>query len=322
MKKACSVIMCLILVLTMQFAVFAENVNLSTIVPDSHEITITFNEGGYVLHSGRRMTSGDKIIVNRFDGVTLDIIAKPDAHLESVFVNGEDVTAQVVNGRLKLENVVTDVDINFVFIDCNDPSVTDDPCARMSLKGKVYKGEDVMPSAKLEFDFGEFEAKADKKGAYKLDEIKDGRHTVSIYDKDENLAGEQAFVISVSDTATEVSVVTLDDGTRIVTVPKDTSELWLNFVVNADGSVDIIPSGPDGEEPTPTPTPDPEPTPKPDKDKGDIIKDHPIISKTGALIKENLVATFVLALDGLFILFFILWRKKRKDKEDEGAKVN
>ena len=36
MKKACSVIMCLILVLTMQFAVFAENVNLSTIVPDSH----------------------------------------------------------------------------------------------------------------------------------------------------------------------------------------------------------------------------------------------------------------------------------------------
>ena len=322
MKKACSVIMCLILVLTMQFAVFAENVNLSTIVPDSHEITITFNEGGYVLHSGRRMTSGDKIIVNRFDGVTLDIIAKPDAHLESVFVNGEDVTAQVVNGRLKLENVVTDVDINFVFVECNDPSVTDDPCARMSLKGKVYKGEDVMPSAKLEFDFGEFEAKADKKGAYKLDEIKDGRHTVSIYDKDENLAGEQAFVISVSDTATEVSVVTLDDGTRIVTVPKDTSELWLNFVVNADGSVDIIPSGPDGEEPTPTPTPDPEPTPKPDKDKGDIIKDHPIISKTGALIKENLVATFVLALDGLFILFFILWRKKRKDKEDEGAKVN
>ena len=322
MKKACSVIMCLILVLTMQFAVFAENVNLSTIVPDSHEITITFNEGGYVLHSGRRMTSGDKIIVNRFDGVTLDIIAKPDAHLESVFVNGEDVTAQVVNGQLKLENVVTDVDINFVFIDCNDPSVTDDPCARMSLKGKVYKGEDVMPSAKLEFDFGEFEAKADKKGTYKLDEIKDGRHTVSIYDKDENLAGEQAFVISVSDTATEVSVVTLDDGIRIVTVPKDTSELWLNFVVNADGSVDIIPSGPDGEEPTPTPTPDPEPTPKPDKDKGDIIKDHPIISKTGALIKENLVATFVLALDGLFILFFILWRKKRKDKEDEGAKVN
>lgn len=324
MKKACSVIMCLILVLTMQFAVFAENMNLSTIVPDSHEITVTFNEGGYVLHSGRRMTSGDKITVNRFDGVTLDIIAKPDAHLESVSVNGEDVTAQVVNGQLKLENVVTDVDINFVFIDCNDPSVTDDPCVRMSLKGKVYKGEDVMPSAKLEFDFGEFEAKADKKGAYKLDEIKDGRHTVSIYDKDENLAGKQAFVISVSDTATEVSVVTLDDGTRIVTVPKDTSELWLNFVVNADGSVDIIPSGPDGEEPTPTPTPDPEPTPKPDKDKdkGDIIKDHPIISKTGALIKENLVATFVLALDGLFILFFILWRKKRKDKEDEGAKVN
>lgn len=322
MKKACSVIMCLILVLTMQFAVFAENMNLSTIVPDSHEITVTFNEGGYVLHSGRRMTSGDKIIVNRFDGVTLDIIAKPDAHLESVFVNGEDVTAQVVNGQLKLENVVTDVDINFVFIDCNDPSVTDDPCVRMSLRGKVYKGEDVMPSAKLEFDFGEFEAKADKKGAYKLDEIKDGRHTVSIYDKDENLAGEQAFVISVSDTATEVSVVTLDDGTRVVTVPKDTSELWLNFVVNADGSVDIIPSGPDGEEPTPTPTPDPTPTPEPDKGKGDIIKDHPIISKTGALIKENLVATFVLALDGLFILFFILWRKKRKDEEDEGAKVN
>ena len=321
MKKACSVIMCLILVLTMQFAVFAEDMNLKTVVPDSHEITVTFNEGGYVLHSGRRMESGDKIIVNRFDSVTLEVITKPDAHLEAVYVNGEDVTAQMQYGKLVLEDISSDMDVNFVFCKCDDPSVDEDPCVRMKLNGKVYKGEDIMPEARLEFDFGEFETVADKKGAYKLDEIKDGRHTVSIYDKDGTLAGEQSFVIDVSDTATEVTVVTLDDGTRIVTVPKGTSELWLDFVVNADGTVNIIPSGPDGDEPTPTP---PAPTPEPgndDKDIGKIIKDSPIISRTGALIKENIVAAFVLALDGLFILFFVLWRRKRRDDEDEGAKV-
>ncbi len=315
MKKACSVIMCLILVLTMQFAVFAEDVNLKTVVPDSHEITVTFNDGGYVLHSGRQMESGDKIIVNRFDSVTLEIIAKPDAHLEAVYVNGEDVTSQMKYGSLTLENVSTDIDVNFVFCECDDPSIDDDPCNRMALSGNVYKGEDKMPKAKLQFDFGELEATADKDGAYKLDEIKDGRHTVSIYDKDGVLTGEQGFVIEVSDTAAEVTVVKLDDGTRLVTVPKNTSELKLDFIVNDDGSIDIVPSKTD-DEPVPTPQPD-----KGDKDIGEKIKNSPVISKTGELIRENTVAAIVIALDGLFILFFVLWRRKRRDDEDEGAKV-
>lgn len=321
MKKACSVIMCLILILTVQLAAFAEDMNLKTVVPDSHEITVTFNEGGYVLHSGRRMDSGDRIIVNRFDGVTLEVIAKPEAHLEAVYVNGEDVTAQMEHGKLTLENVSSDIDVNFVFCECDDPNIEEDPCVRMKLSGKVYKGDAIMPKARLEFDFGELEATADKDGAYKLDEIKDGRHTVSIYDKDGALAGEQSFAVEVSDTATQVTVVKLDDGTQIVTVPRGASELWLDFVVNADGTIDITPSGPDGDEPTPTP---PAPTPEPgndDKDIGKIIKDSPVISRTGALIKENIAAAFVLALDGLFILFFVLWRRKRRDDEDEGAKV-
>ena len=315
MKKACSVIMCLILVLTMQLASFAEDMNLKTVVPDSHEITVTFNDGGYVLYSGRQLESGDKIIVNRFDGITLEIIAKSDSHFEAVYINGEDATSQMKYGSLTLENVSTDIDVNFVFCECDDPSIDEDPCVRMKLSGNVYMGEDKMPEAKLQFDFGELEATADKDGAYKLDEIKDGRHTVSIYDKNGELAGEQSFVIEVSDTATEVTVVKLDDGTRLVTVPKNSSELYLDFIVNADGSIDIVPTRTD-DEPIPTPEPD-----KGNKDIGNIIKNSPVISKTGELIRENTVAAIILALDGLFILFFILWRKKRRDDEDEGAKV-
>ena len=202
-----------------------------------------------------------------------------------------------------------------MFCECDDPSIDEDPCVRMKLSGNVYMGEDKMPEAKLQFDFGELEATADKDGAYKLDEIKDGRHTVSIYDKNGELAGEQSFVIEVSDTATEVTVVKLDDGTRLVTVPKNSSELYLDFIVNADGSIDIVPTRTD-DEPIPTPEPD-----KGNKDIGNIIKNSPVISKTGELIRENTVAAIILALDGLFILFFILWRKKRRDDEDEGAKV-
>ena len=50
MKKACSAVLCVLLCFALQIGVFAEGMELKTVVPEQHEITITYNEGGYVLY--------------------------------------------------------------------------------------------------------------------------------------------------------------------------------------------------------------------------------------------------------------------------------
>ena len=51
MKKACSVLLSVLLIFTMQLCVFAEageigKTQLKTVVPNTHEITVTYNDGG------------------------------------------------------------------------------------------------------------------------------------------------------------------------------------------------------------------------------------------------------------------------------------
>lgn len=54
MKKACSVLLSVLLIFTMQLCVFAEageigKTQLKTVVPNTHEITVTYNDGGMSL---------------------------------------------------------------------------------------------------------------------------------------------------------------------------------------------------------------------------------------------------------------------------------
>jgi hypothetical protein len=182
----------------------------------------------------------------------------------------------------------------------------------MAMSGHVYHGEDdPMPGAQLVFDLGEFEATADEDGAYRVDVIKDGYHTVSIYDKDGNLAGEEGFSVTVSDSATEMTVVRLANGTQLVTVPAGTKQIYLNFVVQDDGSIllqpDEAPTAPVPQEPTTTPA-----------GTGNPILDNPVISKTGAILRENPVLAAVLFVFAAFLILLpILRRKKDDEAEDE-----
>ena len=68
MKKACSVLLSVLLIFTMQLCVFAEageigKTQLKTVVPSTHEITVTYNDGGYVLKDGNLIASGAKLTV-------------------------------------------------------------------------------------------------------------------------------------------------------------------------------------------------------------------------------------------------------------------
>ena len=380
MKKVAGVFLALLLCFGMQLGAFADSATLKTVVPDTHEITVAYNDGGYVLRDGSVVQNGAAFSVARFDTLRLDVIAKMDSHLKSVRINGQDVTDQLAYGQLTIDSVNTDMHIVFTFEKCadaenptdpdepttepggepttepgettepggepttdpgettepggeptTDPGETTepggepttepgggdhhgDPCIRMAMSGHVYHGEDdPMPGAKLVFDLGEFEATADEDGAYRVDVIKDGYHTVSIYDKDGNLAGEEGFSVTVSDSATEMTVVRLANGTQLVTVPAGTKQIYLNFVVQDDGSIllqpDEAPTAPVPEEPTTTPD-----------DGGKTDTNIPIISQTGAILRENPVLAAVLFVFAAFLILLpILRRKKDDEAEDETA---
>ena len=382
MKKVAGVFLALLLCFGMQLGAFADSATLKTVVPDTHEITVAYNDGGYVLRDGSVVQNGAAFSVARFDTLRFDVIAKMDSHLKSVRINGQDVTDQLAYGQLTIDSVNTDMHIVFTFEKCadaenptdpdepttepgettepggeptTDPGETTepggepttepggepttepggepttepggepttepgggdhhgDPCIRMAMSGHVYHGEDdPMPGAKLVFDLGEFEATADEDGAYRVDVIKDGYHTVSIYDKDGNLAGEEGFSVTVSDSATEMTVVRLENGTQLVTVPAGTEQIYLNFVVQDDGSIvlqpDEVPTEPVPEEPTTTPD-----------DGGKTDTNIPIISQTGAILRENPVLAAVLFVFAAFLILLpILRRKKDDEAEDETA---
>lgn len=351
MKKVAGVFLALLLCFGIQLGAFADSATLKTVVPDTHEITVAYNDGGYVLRDGSVVQNGAAFSVARFDTLRFDVIAKMDSHLKSVRINGQDVTDQLAYGQLTIDSVNTDMHIVFTFEKCadaenptdpdepttdpdeptTDPGETTepggepttepgggdhhgDPCIRMAMSGHVYHGEDdPMPGAKLVFDLGEFEATADEDGAYRVDVIKDGYHTVSIYDKDGNLAGEEGFSVTVSDSATEMTVVRLENGTQLVTVPAGTEQIYLNFVVQDDGSIvlqpDEVPTEPVPEEPTTTPD-----------DGGKTDTNIPIISQTGAILRENPVLAAVLFVFAAFLILLpILRRKKDDEAEDETA---
>ena len=372
MKKVASVFLALLLCFGIQLGAFADSATLKTVVPDTHEITVAYNDGGYILRDGSVVQNGAAFSVARFDSLRLDVIAKMDSHLKSVRINGQDVTDQLAYGQLTIASVNTDMHIVFTFEKCEDAEnptdpdepttdpdepttepggepttdpdepttdpdeptepggepTTDpdeptepgggdhhgDPCIRMAMSGHVYHGEDdPMSGAKLVFDLGEFEATADEDGAYRVDVIKDGYHTVSIYDKDGNLAGVEDFSVTVSDSATEMTVVRLANGTQLVTVPAGTKQIYLNFVVQDDGSIllqpDEAPTAPVPEEPTTTPD-----------DGGKTDTNIPIISQTGAILRENPVLAAVLFVFAAFLILLpILRRKKDDEAEDETA---
>lgn len=323
MKKACSMLLSVLLIFTMQLCVFAEageigKTQLKTVVPSTHEITVTYNDGGYVLKDGNLIASGAKFAVDRFDSLSLGAVAKLDSHLERVTVNGKDYTGKLQYGMLRFDSVTTDMNIVFTFKKCFGPTEPttnpggdhEDPCVRMGMNGNVYRGKNLFPGAKLDIDLGEIKAEAGKDGAYSVDVIKDGFHVVTITDENGEVAGKTTFSVSVSDTATETTVIKLDDGSQIAIVPKGTNTLWLDFVVNDDGTINIVPGTP-VEEPT-----NEVPVTKP-SDSGNPIINNPVISKTGELIRENPLAAAAVFLCGLSLIFFIILRKKRKDDEEE-----
>ncbi len=338
MKKVLSVVISIAMLLVMAVPSFA--MQLSTEVPSEHTVTVNYNEGGYALINGKFCADGAEFKVNRFGEINLGVWLENRHHLNKITVNGVDVTDEYVYGNLKISDIAEDTHIDIVFGKCfDDPN---DNCQMTNVEGTVYLGDNELKDAELNFDFGNATVTTDHSGRYKVYDIAEGKHFVTI-SKDGTVLANTSFVVVMTDDGDEVVLAVAQDGTQVVIVPTGTEWIYLDFYIvdkNGDGIPDKNPDDTDPGDPyNPDPV-DPDNINKPDDgnkpndgyDGGDEDKDNdgviiklgekkrpviiPNIPNTLAELLQNPVAMSSIMALSLF-LFIIIFFKRKKDNEEE-----
>ena len=121
MKKALALLLCLLLACGCCLPALAADgagqsgMTLSTVVPDTHTVQVTYNRGGYVMVNGALCEDGCTLTVPRHSQLELSLITQKGYRVESVLVNGVDVTASVVNGSYTIPSVSRDIEIAVTF---------------------------------------------------------------------------------------------------------------------------------------------------------------------------------------------------------------
>ena len=335
MKKAISIIVALAVVFVMAIPAFAGNTVISTSVPYEHSVTIIYNDGGYVLVNGKLCPDGTQFNINRFGEIDLGVIYENGYHIESIEVNGADVTEQFVSGNLKITNIVNDVFVKVVFEKCSsDPN---DKCSKVDIEGTVYLGKKEVKGAELSFDFGSVTAKTNADGRYLVKDIADGKHLVTI-SKDGEVLANFSFVIERADVK-EVTLTTASDGTQVVLVPFDAEKIYLDFNIVDNDKNGIPDKDPDDTDPGNPNVPefkDPDDdgdghiddydgTPDGDEDNDGVVitiggpkKDVPIIDIPYTFVEYFGQPITIISLMALSLFFFIIIIfKRKKDEEDE-----
>lgn len=277
MKKVLSVVVALAMVLAMAIPGFA--MQIGTTVPVEHSVTINYNDGGYVLVNGKICADGAQFKIDRFGEIDLGVLLENGYHLDSIIVNGVDVTDEYANGNLKISDIVIDTYIDVTFEKCSDDP--NDQCKKADMEGTVYLGDKELKGATLSFDFGSAAATTDNDGRYKVDDISEGKHFVTI-SKDGEVLANTSFVIVMTDDIDKVALTEASDGTQVVLVPAGTDVIYLDFYI-LDGDGNGIPDkDPDETDPGDPNNPDPvdpdgnpdDITPDDDKDDDGILDDE------------------------------------------------
>ncbi len=273
MKRTISIIVAIAMTFIMGVSVFGAEI--STTVPYEHTVTVNYNDGGYVLINNKLCADGTQFNINRFGEIDLGVVYRNGYHLNSIKVNGVDVTENYKGGNLKISNIVNDTYVIVTFEKCSsDPQ---DKCGQVDMEGTVYLGDKELKNAQLSFDFGSATAKTDNDGRYYVEDIADGKHVVTISSDNKDLA-HFTFVIERADVE-KTTLKTASDGTQIVVVPLDADKIYLDFnIVDNDnnGIPDQDPDKTDPGDPDNPPVIDPDGDPDisydPDDD-GDGIPD-------------------------------------------------
>lgn len=118
MKRILSVFLLigtLMLPLLHPVSAFADTTTVITSVPKEAAITVEIEGCGTVWISGQPVTKNSTIFVDRLKEVTAVLSPDPGYALKVVYLNGEDVTQQLVNGKLAIGEIQFDTVISVLF---------------------------------------------------------------------------------------------------------------------------------------------------------------------------------------------------------------
>ena len=228
MKKITALLLCFLLLCTCALTVFAEkpegrdgDVLISVEVPDTHKVTVCA-EGAAAFWQGVR---GEEFTVERLS--TPRILIRPESGkmIQTVLLNGVDVTALLHGGYLELSPVCEDQTITVITEDEPIP-----PPDTFTVKGKVTLNGQPLQNVVLELRSSLVATKTDKNGNFAFHGVALGEHSLTAL-KDGIVVGYLSFDMK-KDAQTNLSL--LENGSYIVSVDQTGAGVELHLVLNEE----------------------------------------------------------------------------------------
>ncbi|MGN1473479.1 MAG: carboxypeptidase-like regulatory domain-containing protein [Eubacteriales bacterium] len=172
MKKITTLLLSLLLLCGMSMTAFAEDVDISTTVPESHHITVVA-DGAEVFCGGG---SGGSFTVGRLAAPTTVLIrADSGKTVKQVLLNGEDITSQIKGGYYTLAPVYEDKTLTVITEEA--PSVPQGKA--YTIKGTVLRDGQPVPGITFELRSTLKTTVTDQDGLFSFDSVAYSKYSLT-----------------------------------------------------------------------------------------------------------------------------------------------
>ena len=225
MKKITALLLCFLILCMCSITALAEErqeeVQISAAVPHTHTVTVTA-DNAKVFFEG---ISGETFAVDRLSEPRLLVRAESGKVIQSVTLNGVDVTTLLQGGYLELAPVYEDQVIAVVTGD--EPAAPKDT---FTVKGKVTLNGQPLAGVDLELRSTLKTAKTDKNGNFQFTGVEPGKHSLTAL-QDSKVIGYLSFEME-TDNKADVSME--EDGTYTLLIDQEGAGVELHLVLNED----------------------------------------------------------------------------------------
>lgn len=231
MKKIAAVLMCLCLIVVFSVTAYASqsNTNISTVVPDTHIITVV-SDGAGVFFDG---VSGSSFTVDRLSEPTFIIRADSGKTVSQILLNGEDVTSSAKGGYYTLTPVYEDKTLTVV---TEELPKSDTPQSKVyTVKGTVIRDGQSVEGVTVELRSPLKTGVTDKDGSFLFDGVECGSYSLTAIENG-LIVGYAEFELTEG---VKTSLLLTDSGLYNITVNKDEIGIHLDLYLNEDSTMQI-----------------------------------------------------------------------------------
>lgn len=216
MRKIVTLLLSAMLLFSMSITAFADDATITTIVPDSHTITVSA-DGADVFCNGQ---SGSRFTVDRLSEPELLIRAVSGKEITRILLNDEDITDQVKGGIYTLKPVYENMTLTVVTKDAPEPQgKTYTVQGTVTRNGQPVEGVTIELRSVLKTDV------TDSSGRFSFPNVECGKHSLTAIENG-RVIGYTELMLTESDTAD------LSFANGVYTVTANRNEIGINLALN------------------------------------------------------------------------------------------